>query len=168
MRMIRALIFEPRPRPPANLKLFLGLRSAAKIRLRSPVRETSGRNLLFAHASTARASRVCRYVSIGRLQLLEKLDRNDPSVRVGAQIQEFLPSAAISLMVHGEITFFRDWQQRGANVPSINRITTDKSLVSYRECLGKRRSRGFRCSIRGTFDRGDLKEVRFEFPGYGV
>jgi hypothetical protein len=43
------------------------------------------------------------------------------------------------------------------------KIRTGKSLASYRECLG-----GFRGSIRGTFDGGDLKEVRFEFPRYGV
>ena len=42
------------------------------------------------------------------------------------------------------------------------RIGPEKSLASYRECLGKHGSRGIRCYIRGTFDRGDLKEVRFE------
>jgi hypothetical protein len=38
-----------------------------------------------------------------------------------------------------------------------------KSLASYREYLGKNGARGIRCSIRGTFDRGDMKEVRSEF-----
>jgi hypothetical protein len=47
--------------------------------------------------------------------------------------------------------------------PDFAGITPEKSLASYRECLGKQGSRRIRCSIRGTFDRGDLKEVRFEF-----
>jgi hypothetical protein len=39
------------------------------------------------------------------------------------------------------------------------RITHDKSLAPYRECRGGKVSPGKENSGRGTFDRGDLKEV---------
>jgi hypothetical protein len=40
-----------------------------------------------------------------------------------------------------------------------HRISTDKSLAPYRDCLGSKRTGEENCSGRGSFDRGDLKEV---------
>jgi hypothetical protein len=47
--------------------------------------------------------------------------------------------------------------------PGISQVATEirtrKSLASYRDCLGGEDMGAVICSGRGSFDRGDLKEV---------
>jgi hypothetical protein len=42
---------------------------------------------------------------------------------------------------------------------TLRRIRNDKSLAPYRDCLGYKCRGEANCSGRGSFDRGDLKEV---------
>ena len=51
------------------------------------------------------------------------------------------------------------WLVVGSSAKCHGRITNDKSLAPYRECRGPRSSHNGRIFGRGTFDRGDLKEV---------
>ena len=47
--------------------------------------------------------------------------------------------------------------RRRRRVSRLDRISTVKSLASYRDCLGRENTGAMSCSGRGSFDRGDLK-----------